>query len=143
MNKIFLPVILFCLLSIIFIPILAKADTGPIVQCGGTGQSACGISDFFSMLGRIYSFIVLDIATPLAVIALIIGGILMMISAGNPNLAGTGKKILYTAIIGLVLVFCSWLIIDFILKAIGYSGNWSSINTGGGAPPPGVSGGAH
>jgi len=65
---------------------------------------------FFQMLTTIYNFIVWILATPLAVIALIIGGILMMISAGNPNLMGTGKKILYSAIIGLALVFCSYLI---------------------------------
>jgi len=52
----------------------------------------------------------------------------MMISAGNPQLFGTGKKILYTSIIGLVLVFCSWLIINFIMSALGYSlGAWYQI----------------
>ncbi|MCX6718268.1 MAG: hypothetical protein NTY81_01540 [Candidatus Staskawiczbacteria bacterium] len=123
MKKIFLPIILFCLLSIIFIPVLANAQ-GPIVQCGNEGQNACGILDFFAMLARIYNFIVLYIATPLAVIALVVGGILLLISAGNPNLAGMGKKIIYAAIIGLVLVFCSYLIINFVLSAIGYTGNW-------------------
>ena len=67
------------------------------------------------------------IATPLAVIALIVGGIFIMISAGNPNLLGNGKKILYAAIIGLALVWGSWLIIDFILHTIGYDQSWSSI----------------
>ena len=66
------------------------------------------------------------IATPLAVIALTIGGIFMLISAGNPNLFNTGKKIVYAAIIGLVLVFCSWLIVNTILSIIGYQGNWSN-----------------
>ena len=80
------------------------------------------------MLGRIYDFIVKDIASPLAIIALTIGGILMMISAGNPNLMATGKKVLYSAIIGLFLVWGSWVIINFILKTLlGYSGDWSSI----------------
>ncbi|MEK7658806.1 MAG: pilin [Patescibacteria group bacterium] len=90
-----------------------------LVPCGVS--CTCTIENFFLMLARIYDFIVWYIATPLAVLALTIGGVIMMISAGNPNLFATGKKILYAAIIGLVLVFCSWLIIDFILAAIGYS----------------------
>jgi len=79
------------------------------------------------MLVKIYEFIVWWIATPLAVIAIIIGGVMMMISAGNPNLLGTGKKILYAAIIGLVLAFGSYLIIDFILHAIGFNQDWSTL----------------
>jgi len=42
---------------------------------------------------------------------------------------GLGKKILFTAIIGLVLVWCSWLIIDFILTTLGMSsGSWANLN---------------
>ena len=91
MKKIFLSIALFCLLSIIFAPVLVKADYLPIVQCGNDPSSPCGILDFFAMLERIYSFIVFYIATPLAVISLIIGGILMMISAGDPTTFGKGK----------------------------------------------------
>jgi len=85
----------------------------------------CDINDFFAMLVNIYDFIVKMIATPLAIIALIVGGIFMMISAGNPALFGKGSEIIKWAIIGLVLVWGSYLIIDFILKTIGYYGNWS------------------
>ena len=117
-KKLFLPIILFCLLSIIFVPFLVKADG--LVPC----DTNCGISDFFTMLGSIYSFLVLEIATPLAVVALTIGGIIMMISAGNPNLMSLGKKIFYAAIIGLALAFCSYLIIKFVLGAVGYTGSF-------------------
>jgi hypothetical protein len=46
----------------------------------------------------------------------------MLISAGNPNLLGSGKKVLYSGIIGLVLTLGSYAIINFILKAIGGKG---------------------
>lgn len=114
-KKIFLPIILLYLLSIIFVPLLAKAA---IVTCDGPN---CDIDKFFEMLGKIYDFIVKDIATPLAVIAVAVGGILMMISAGNPNLMSIGKKVFWSAIIGLALVFCSYLIIKFIINAMGGS----------------------
>jgi hypothetical protein len=127
MKKIFLAGILFCLLSIIFIPVFANAA---IVNCGNAadGSDACTICNFFETLVNIYNFLVTDIATPLAVIAIIIGAIFMMASAGNPNLMSKGKTILYSAIIGLVLVFGSYLIINFVLTTIGYAQSWGTIN---------------
>jgi hypothetical protein len=77
---------------------------------------------FFGMLGGIYNFIVLDIAAPLAIIAVAVGGILMLLSAGNPGLLGKGKTILYSALVGLVLSLGSYLIIKTLLNAIGYTG---------------------
>ncbi len=127
MKKNILIVFVLLFLVVLIAPIGTTAQTfNPkvgLVPCGkaANGSDACTILDFFGMLARIYSFIVWNIATPLAVLALTIGGIFMMISAGNPNLFSKGKEILKWAIIGLVLVFGSWLIIDFILGAIGYS----------------------
>lgn len=132
MKKILISIALVCLLAVIFVPFLVKASGG-LVPCNptcdkdGNCRGECDICSFFQMLVNIYKFIVFDIATPLAIIALIVGGVFMMISAGNPNLMGTGKKILYAAIIGLFLVFASYLIIDFILNTIGYTQDWSSL----------------
>lgn len=136
MKKIILPIVLFCLLSVIFIPFLVQAGLVPCtgaVTCTdvkGTKvcKSDCTICSVFKLIINIYDFISKDIATPLAIIAITIGGIMMMISAGNPNLMGQGKKILFTAIIGLVLVFCSYLIIGFVLSAVGYTDSWTSLN---------------
>ncbi len=113
MKKAFSVIFLICLLTIILFPFFVKAAE-PLVPC----TNNCGISDFFTMLDRIYSFIVIDIAGPLAVISLIIGGICMLVSAGNPGLMGLGKKIIYAAIIGLVLALGSYAIINFILAAL-------------------------
>ncbi|MCX6721478.1 MAG: hypothetical protein NT026_02675 [Candidatus Staskawiczbacteria bacterium] len=122
MKKIFAISILSFALLISFLPLMTKA--AGLVTCSGAD---CTINKFFEMLVKIYNFLVLDIATPLAIIALIVGAIFMLVSAGNPNLHGTGKKIIYAAIIGLALVFCSYLIINFILvDMLGFKGNWAS-----------------
>ena len=128
-------IIFLILLAIVFISpfvVLAERPAGVdagdvtrqkgIVPCGNSGEAACTIDDFFSMLGKIYSFIVIDIATPLAVLAVTIGGILILISAGNPNLLCLGKKIFWSAVIGLALALCSWAIINTILTMIGAKG---------------------
>ncbi|MCX6722400.1 MAG: Ig-like domain-containing protein [Candidatus Staskawiczbacteria bacterium] len=108
-------------------PVVHKCPTTGLVTCTGTPECPCTICTLFQLITNIYSFVVWDIATPLAVLALLIGGILIMVSAGNANTLGTGKKILFAAVIGLVLVFCSYLIIDFVLHAIGYTKNWTDL----------------
>jgi len=109
------------LLSLAFI--LPKTAYGAgLVPCDGKD---CDINAFFTLLKNIYDFIVFQLATPLAILAIAIGGILVLISAGNPNLAGLGKKILFAAIMGLVLVFGSWLIINAILSMVGFTKDWT------------------
>lgn len=119
MKKLLLSAVLF---SLLLAPILANTQQ-PLVPCSGPD---CTIESFFELLARIFNFIVFYMATPLAILMLTIGGILLMISAGNPNMAGLGRKILWVAAIGLVLVFCSWLIINFILTTLGYQG-WNTL----------------
>jgi hypothetical protein len=125
--------IIFVLLfiAVLIVPIAATAQTfNPekgIVPCGNPGQPACEIKDFFIMLALIYDFIVWWIATPLAIIALTVGAIFMLISAGNPSLFGRGKQIIMWSIIGLVLVFCSWLIVNFIMETLGYAVRWDTL----------------
>lgn len=114
MKKLFFAILSFLLLT----PVFASAQ---IVPCNGPD---CTISSFFQMLVNIFTFLIWWIAAPLSVLMLTIGGVMLMISAGNPNLAGIGKKTLYAAIIGLALAFGSWLIINFIVTAMGGNANW-------------------
>jgi len=122
MKKIILSVIL---LSLFFMPVMANAQG--LVPCGNSpdGSDACTINDFFIMLGRIFNFVLTWIVTPLATLMLIIGGLMILASAGNPGLAGKGKQTLIWAIVGMALAFGAWIIINFILGALGYTGAWN------------------
>jgi len=120
MKKIFLFVVLFSLISL---PVLAQA--AGLVPCGNPGEPACTLGHLFQMLGLIYNFIVYTIAVPLATLIIIVGGVLILVSGGNPEMAGRGKKALMAGVIGLVLVFCSWVIINTVMSVLGYSlGSW-------------------
>ena len=140
MKKIVFSILVLFLLSALIVPVFASAidpivpqtcSIGTPAKCCGdnppckNASCPCGIGDFFQLLVNIYKFIVVWLATPLGIIAIMVGGIMIMVSAGNPNLMGTGKKILYAAIIGLILAYGSYAIINFILKvALGYNGAW-------------------
>ena len=109
MKKIFL----FSLsLLILLLPTSISAIT--LVTC-----DPCTFSDLLGIIPAIIDLLIKYIVVPLATFFLIVGGIALMASAGNPNLASTGKKIMFTAIIGLFLALCAWLIINTIVKALG------------------------
>ncbi len=85
------------------------------------------IADFFSLIAAIINFIIFCLVPPIAVLMLIIGGLVFLFAGGSPQIASLGKRILITTIIGLAIVYGSWIIIDIIVKALGYTGVWSQL----------------
>jgi len=92
----------------------------------GIPNCPCELGHLGMMILRIYNFAVWILAIPFAALMVVIGGLLLLISGGNPGWADKGKKILIYSGISLLLIFGSWLIIDVVLKAIGYVLPWSS-----------------
>ena len=64
---------------------------------------------------------ILGIVGSLTLAMFIYAGITMLISGGNTQKISQAKNILTAAVIGLAIVFCSYLIIKFVLAALGYS----------------------
>ncbi|MBM3206546.1 MAG: hypothetical protein FJZ43_02915 [Candidatus Staskawiczbacteria bacterium] len=73
---------------------------------------------------NVYKFVVTIIAVPLAGLLVLIGGALIILGGGYPKLLDTGKRILWGAVWGIILIFSSWLIINVFLLALGYNGVW-------------------
>lgn len=148
MKKAILFLLFVLLSSSILVPFLAKSQSlyrsDSIIQCGNGDPiitqgpdkgkpnpafKACQLSDFFKMLFSLYGLVVKYFVTTISIIAITIGGLLMIVSPANPNLYATGRKTVTWAIIGLVLVFGSYLIINVILNLLGYNmGDWSNLS---------------
>lgn len=83
---------------------------------------------------------ILGIVGSLALLMFIYGGFMFLISAGSSDKIGQAQKILVAAVIGLIIVFSSYMIIRFVSQAIGV--DWqggkiipsSSTNSGGTIP---------
>lgn len=65
---------------------------------------------------------ILGIVGSLALVMFIYGGVTFLISAGSSEMIGRARKIIVAAVVGLLIVFASWLIIKFVLSALGL--NW-------------------
>jgi len=69
---------------------------------------------------------VLGIVGSLALIMFIYGGLMFLLSAGSSDKIGTARKIIVAAVVGLLIVFSSFIIIQFVLKSLGLS--WNGTN---------------
>lgn len=75
----------------------------------------------FSNIGEIFQTVInvlLVIISVLALVSLIYGGYQYITSAGNPETAQKGKSSITWGIVGLLLAFASFLIVNFIYTAL-------------------------
>lgn len=96
------------------IPLVTFA--APLVQCGTTANpTPCTLCDLFTLAKNITTFLSLTIAPALAVLAFAMAGFKILTSGGSPGARQEGIKIIRNTIIGLLIVFGAWIIINELL----------------------------
>lgn len=116
-------IILVVVFSFTVMPFSASAG---IVPCGVdvnkdgiiSDNEACGVCDVFVLADNIINFTLLKLAMPIGVIMLLVGGLYMVTAGGSEDKVKTGKKYLTSALIGLVLAFSGWLIVNAIMVSL-------------------------
>lgn len=81
------------------------------VAKGGSSEDIAGL------LGNIIR-IVLGFAGIIALLVFVIGGLVLLTSGGASDKIEKGKNILYGGVLGITLVFVSYLLVSFILSAL-------------------------
>lgn len=86
----------------------------------GTQLISCNTCHLFELALNVLNFIWNPIAVVAAALMFTYGGIMMIVPSfgGSVAMYERGKKILANALIGLLIVFAAWLIIDTIIKVI-------------------------
>lgn len=110
--------ILILSIALAVIPIITLAwNIGdPLVSCGTTvNPKACTLCDLFTLAKNITDFLTMTIAPALAVLAFALAGFKILISGGSPGARQEGMKIIRNTIIGLLIVFGAWIIINELL----------------------------
>jgi hypothetical protein len=106
---------------------LNQASAAGIVPDGG--KKAAGdyaLEDFVVLMVSISNYI-LGIIGSLALLVFIIGGVMLLFSGGGSEMVDKGKRTITGAVIGLIIVFTSWSIINFSMKSMGYEGKWYEV----------------
>lgn len=96
-------------------------------QCRVCGT--CGLNDFVQLGVNLFNYVI-GIVGALALLAFIYGGILFLFSGGSPEQIEKGKKALVGAVIGLIVVFASYMIVGFVAQALGIGDNINILETG-------------
>lgn len=95
----------------------APCPTGYDKGAGGN----CGnysLNDMVSVVLKASEFI-LGVVGSLALLAFVVGGMMWVLSAGNAELVTRGKQTILGAVIGLVIVFTSFMIIQLVYASLG------------------------
>lgn len=108
-KKIFL---LFTLLFLAVSPVLGDG----LVPCDGWD---CTSDDLTGMVGSIFDLIAFQIVPALAVIGFVIAGIIMITSGGDPAKFNRGKSAMIAIVVGLIIVYLAWAIVELFIDIIG------------------------
>lgn len=98
---------------------------GPIPDCAFSGTCR-STSDLVILLINIAKFL-FSLIGVVAFAAFIYGGFMMIFSFGNSEKVGQGKDAMVAAVVGLVIAFGAYLIINFILNALGVASDFKGI----------------
>lgn len=93
--------------------------TGLVPCSSGEGDKYIW-GDFFKMLDNIYKK-ALVFATLIAVAILVINGVKMILSRGDEAKFTSAKNWITYTIIGILMIYLSWFIINYIINFFGYS----------------------
>jgi di/tricarboxylate transporter len=114
----------FLILLFYFFPLISLA--AGLVPCGGPGEEPCQLCHLFVLLNNIIVFLLTKIVPLAAVIFIIWGGLLFIVSAEDPGRIEKAKEIFKSVGWGLLLVFSSWLIVNLFLTLIGVA-EWTNL----------------
>lgn len=98
-------------LIILILPIITLAK---LVTCDGPN---CNFSSFVSMINGIINWII-SIAGVIFAISAIWGGFLYMTSGTSLGDKEKAKSILWSTLVGFVIILCAWLIVYTILNTL-------------------------
>ncbi len=102
--------------------------TEPIVPC----TDDCTLCDLWHLASNIINFISFNLAIPVAAILFIAAGVTFLISGGSEEKVALARSIFTNTAIGIVIIFCSWMLIDTLVKSIAdgtFSGAWNQFPT--------------
>jgi len=129
MRKIFL---ITLLLFLFLVPISTQAaiicDVPPLVPCGRAGTPDCQFCHIFVLINNILNYILTCLTPIIAALMMVIGGFYLLIAGGSPELFSRAKSIVTAAVIGLVIIFVSWVFLNTFLDMIGVA-EWTGLGT--------------
>lgn len=97
----------------------------------------CQFCHFFVLFKNIIDFVLFKIVPPLAILMIVVAGAMYMLAyieaIGNPNWISQAKSLIWAVVIGLIIIYGAWLLVNLFFQIIGVESwtnlkNWWQIN---------------
>jgi hypothetical protein len=138
-NKKFLVFIIILSFGLLIAGEVSAVSWLPLVPCGTSAQgyAFCTFCDILHLFKNVYDFLSFEITPALASVMVAVAGFYILTAGDSTTRLETGKTILKSVVISLIIIYASWLVINTALtlfaKPIGGSGGFFSFNCE--APP--------
>lgn len=111
-----------------------QAWAAGLIPCGEPGNP-CDLCDVFGLGVNILNFFLIPTTTnngfaivpTIATLLIAWGGFTFLTAGGNTQSLDKGKRILAAVVIGLVIVYASWLFVNFLFSALGVA-DWVGVS---------------
>ena len=90
---------------------------------------SCGMCDLFKGISNLINFFVFKIGPIAAGLMILIGGAIWVLSNGNEEQIRKGQDILKVTLIGLIIMYSAWLIVNTIIETLATGPNGGGIKT--------------
>jgi hypothetical protein len=125
----------FFVFLLLVLPTVSFAQDEGLVPCGGEGDPECQACHVVQLAQNILTWVINIMASIIALI-FVIGGIKMVMSAGDTGAVKQARKMITNSVIGFIILLTAWLIMDTVLKTFvneGAIGPWHQVEC---VPPP-------
>ena len=122
MKRIFL-LIIFLFGGVIFPSAFSVANG--IVPCGNPGQPECTLCALFQMIDNLFDFVLFKLIPPVALLILIIGFFIYILSSGDPDRISLANKLFTSVAIGILITYGAFLLLGLFFHAIGLA-DWTT-----------------
>ena len=95
-------------------------DSSPTT--GGHYTTPCDFNALIQLINNVIYFLLFIIATPLVALIICYAGFLFLTSGGSSETRTKAKKILKNVIVGYIIGLAAWLIVNTIVKTLGFTG---------------------
>jgi len=136
MSKYVKITILIILLGFLILPQVASAkfllfnfSKDSLVPCGTSTTPECNLCHVFKLIQNVIGLF-LSLMILIAPLMLLFGGFIMLSSSGMPEKVNHGKQVLTYTIIGIVIGFGAWMIVNTILVTVAGSVKVDGQNVG-------------
>lgn len=117
-NKIFARTALGFLMILVFVFSINEVRAAGLIPCGGSGESACTLCHLIiginSMMNYFYKVVFF-----FGIAAFAVAGVMYTVSSGQSSMMEWAKGAMKNAVIGIVIVFSAWLIVNYSLQLLG------------------------